>query len=480
MYRMKCHNGEMICAVAVLSLLICLQWSAPAKADQNQFPRSQNTPEIAVPPAAVPGNTPGESRNLEVIKPSTVNEAELEHNPSFETLRDYALAHNPSVSEALSAWRAASAQVVTASSWENPMVSYSPDTQNMVETKNGMQTNAVGVSQAIPFPGKLTLRGKIANQQALAAHARVEAVIQEVTRQVRRRFADYYLADRSLEVNAATTDLLRQFQAIAQAMYRVGTAPEQDVIQAQEELSRLAAQTVDLQSRRKAVLGALNALLDRPPRAPLGRPVKLAAITTDAALDARIAEASRNRPELRAQDHVVEGSRRALTLARMGYLPDFTFGGEYIGIQNSPAPGGRMGNGHDVWMATVGLSVPIWVNRVKAGIDRAQAEVLEQGFKRRDLGNAVGDQVQDAYERLTASEREEKIYASTLIPQTLERVKAARAEYQTGIVNFLTLIDSLRSFEQVRLLRYQSIAQSQQAGADLERAVGQAITGISK
>ena len=126
---------------------------------------------FAVPPAAKPGNTSPESHNLEVIKPSTVNEAELEHNPSFETLRDYALAHNPSVSEALSAWRAASAQVVTASSWENPMISYSPDTGNMVETKNGMQTNGVGVSQAIPFPGKLTIRGEVANQQALAAHA---------------------------------------------------------------------------------------------------------------------------------------------------------------------------------------------------------------------------------------------------------------------------------------------------------------------
>lgn len=408
-----------------------------------------------------------------------IGESEIESKPSVSAVQRYAQEHNPAIRAALKAWEAAEKRIVIERSYENPVIEYMPDTYNMAETRAGSQTSGGSFSQAIPFPGKLTLRGRIAGQEAEAAHENLRAVIQETQRRVWTIYAGYYLADRSLEVNDETMQLARQFETIAEAKYKVGTASQQDVIQSQVELSQLAVQQVDLKKALNSALGDLNALLDRHPRAPVGRPEELDARPLSAPLDELVEESLAARPELKAQQYMVNARETSVTLAKMGYLADFSVGGRYIGIANNGAPG-FIKDGHDIWTATIGFSIPIWLDRVKAQVDQANAQFLQEKSIKRNVEDTVADEVQGAYERVMAAARNEAIYRTTLMPQTAERIAAARAGYQTGIVDFLTLIDSLKDFEQARLMRYQAVAQYQNAAADLERAVGQPISEFSK
>ncbi len=428
---------------------------------------------IAAAPATVRAANPSGA------EPQAAGESDLKRHSSLEAVQAYAAGHNPEIRAAREAWQASQRSITIDRSWENPMVEYMPDTYNMAETRSGPQTTGFGVSQEIPFPGKLTLKGRIADQKARAALENLKAVEQEIARRVRARYADYYYAERALEVNAETTLLTRQFESIAQAKYRVGKVSEQDVIQAQEQLSLLAAQRIDFEKARNVALGALNALLDRPARAKIGRPREMGVGQAAATLDTLIAEARAARPELKAEDHLIGARQESVKLAKMGYLPDFSIGGQYIGIGNQGVPGFNK-DGHDIWTATIGLSIPIWLDRVKAGVDQAGAQLLEQKYARRNVQDTVADQVQTAYERLRASARNERIYQTTLMPQTAQRIAAAQAGYQTGIVDFLTLIDSLKSYENARLLRYRAVLDYQTAAADLTRAVGRPVAGVLK
>jgi outer membrane protein, heavy metal efflux system len=423
------------------------------------------TAQAAPPVAALPAPTPAGN---------AVTEAALAATPSLAVLTRYAEQHNPAIRAALEAWKAARQRIAQERSYADPMVTYSPDTGSMAETRAGPQGAGVGISQEIPFPGKLTLKGDVASEQAQAAHERLQAVIQEVARGVRARYADYYLAARSLVINAATTELTQQFEDIASAKYRVGTAAQQDVILAQEYLSRLAAERVVFEGDRETALGALNALLDRPPRAALGTPAELRAQNLDVALQDLVDRARATRPELHVQDHLVQASRDSLRLAKMGYFPDFKVGGQYTEVEGGTNPSFPK-DGHDIWMATIGVTVPLWVDRIQAHIEETNARVMQEKSRRQDLQDLVNDQVQRAYEHVRTASRTEEIYRTTLIPQTQQRIAAARAGYQTGIVDFLTLIDSLRSLEDVQLKRDRAVRDYQQAIADLERAVGQPI-----
>jgi len=353
-----------------------------------------------------------------------------------------------------------------------------PDTGAMPETRAGPQGNGVEVSQAIPFPGKLMLRGRVAQERADATEQLLESTIQEVSRQVRSRYADYYLAARSLDVNDETTDLSHQFADVAAAKYRVGIAAQQDVILAQEQLSRLAAERIVFQGNLETAIGALDALLDRPPRAPLGPPADLDVEPLSIPLARLVEVAAQDRPELRSQDHVVEASRSSLRLARMGYLPDLKLMGQWIEVEGGTNPSFAR-DGNDIWTVKLGFSIPLWLNRIGAEVDESKARVRREQSRRRDLTNQVLDQVQRQYERVGVAARTEAIYRRTLIPQTTERTAAARAGYQTGRVDFLTVIDSLRSLEEVRLLRDRAVRDYQQALADLERAVGRPLSELA-
>jgi outer membrane protein, heavy metal efflux system len=439
------------------------------------------TPGVQAPAALATRPAGAAVASLKRSLPSTpVGTTDLEHNPSLEIVQRYAAEHNPAIRAAFFAWQAARERITQARSYQNPLVTYQPDTYNMAIVRQGAETSGGGFSQSIPFPGKLTLSGDIANQQAQAARENLAAVTQETYRKVWSVYADFYFADRALEVNAESTTLARQFEAIAEAKYKVGTIPEQDVIQAQEKISRFATQQVGFIQQRNAAMGALNTLLDRAPRAILGHPIEMATAELKIPLQELLEEASAARPEIRAEDHLVRARERSVTLAKMGFLPDFSIGGQYMGIDGRMGDPGFTKDGHDIWAAAIGFSIPIWLDRVKAHLDETRAQLQQERFTRRDVEDTVNDQIQDAYERLMAAACNERIYRTTLLPQTAERIRAAQAGYQTGTVDFLTLIDSLKSYEDVRLLDYQSIRAYQTAAADLTRAVGELIRGIAK
>lgn len=407
-----------------------------------------------------------------------IDEISLETNAALDRVLRYARENNPAILAAEQAWLADLQRITRVRSYENPLITFVPDTGALSETRAGRQGSGLGVSQAIPFPGKLTLRGRIADSAARATRQRLEAAIQEISRQTRSRYGDYFLGAQSLQINAETLLLARQFADIASAKYRVAGAAQQDVIQAQEKISELAAERVVFEAEYASALGALNSLLDRQPRAPLGAPSDLAARELEVPLADLIEAADSRRPELLGQDNRVQAGRDSLSLAKMGYLPDFEIGAQYVAVQGGTNPLFSR-DGNDVWRVQLGFSIPIWVDRVGAEISEARARLARERARRRDLANLVHDQVQRSYESVRSASRTERIYRTTLIPQTQERVAAARAGYQTGVVDFLTLIDSLEALERVQLERDRAVRAYHTGVADLERATGSPLQGIA-
>ena len=478
------HHISKLCRLGALTIIGCaLSCPTPAAALANEgtllSSRMSAGPVATAVRKARPVTAPLSKSKL-ALTGGPVNASDLEHDPSLETAQRYAAQHNPAIRAASYAWQAAENRITQVRSYQNPMLTYMPDTGNMAETRAGPQTNGFGISQTIPFPGKLTVSGRIADQQAQAARENQTATVQETLRRVRRAYAQFYFADRALEVNADSTVLARQFENIAEAKFKVGKVSEEDVIQGQEEISRLATEKINFIQQRNTAMGALNTLLDRAPRAPFGRPVEMATVELQISLERLVEQARSARPEIRAENHLVQAREQSVTLAKMGYLPDFSIGAQYMGVNGHMGVHGFNRDGHDIWAATIGLSVPIWIDRVKARVDETGAELQQERFTRRNVEDSVNDQIQDAYERLMAAARNDAIYRTTLLPQTAERIRAAEAGYQTSTVDFLTLIDSLKSYENVRVLDYQSVRAYQISAADLTRAVGEPISGIVK
>ena len=116
-------------------------------------------------------------------------------------LVQFVLARNPDVETATAAARAALARFPQESALPDPMFGYAARPASFGSSEVHA-ANDFELSQALPFPGKLALRGERALAEADAAATNVEATRLRLAALASQLFDAYWLAERALETNA--------------------------------------------------------------------------------------------------------------------------------------------------------------------------------------------------------------------------------------------------------------------------------------
>src|SRR3989442_8071373 len=96
---------------------------------------------------------------------------------------------------------------------------------------------AIGVSQEIPFPGKLGLAAEEAQREADSERQNYRSIVLEKTSQLKLTYYDWYFVTKAFDITAKNRDLLDRFEQIARARYSVGKGIQPDVLKAQVEVS---------------------------------------------------------------------------------------------------------------------------------------------------------------------------------------------------------------------------------------------------
>lgn len=384
----------------------------------------------------------------------------------LEEVLAYAQERNPAIKAAESRLLAAQKVPAQASGYEDPMLSWeswnAPEDFRLNEADN----NIFRLSQKIPFPGKLRLKGEIASKEAERMEAGLRATEIDTVAQLKKAYYDLWLVYRNLEVYRRDKELVAQFARIAEQKYAVGQVSQPDVLRAQVELTRLINRVTTETLALGTAQARLNALLSRPPEAPLGMPQNPLSPAVPYSMSELEELTLKNRPELLAQARALEKDNLALTLARKAYYPDFE-----VSISRFENFGQRDGFG-----IGVSTSIPLaYKYKYDAAVDEAtanlQAAQSELG-RLRDL--ALFEVKQALVEAQTALEQH-NLFLYTHIPQAEQALQASQIGYQTGTLDFLSLIDSVRAVEQVHLEHLTAAANLEKARAELERAVGQEL-----
>src|SRR2546428_6766756 len=109
---------------------------------------------------------------------------------------------------------------------------------------------AIGVSQEIPFPGKLGLAAEEAQREADSQRQNYRSIVLEKTSQLKAVYYDWYSVTKAIEITSKNGDLLDRFEQIARARYSVGKGLQPDVLKAQVGFSVVAQWLEKLQQRR--------------------------------------------------------------------------------------------------------------------------------------------------------------------------------------------------------------------------------------
>ena len=100
--------------------------------------------------------------------------------------------------------------------------------------------------------------------------------------------------------------------------------------------------------------------------------------------------------------------------------------------------------------------------------------MLEAAAARKEaLGHRLHGELTGAVANLEAARMTEEITRNRLLPQAELTFKSALAAYETGKVDFATLLDAQRQIRNARLALLRAQAGQQQRLADIERLLGE-------
>jgi cobalt-zinc-cadmium efflux system outer membrane protein len=392
---------------------------------------------------------------------------ELARSARLETILRVALDRNRDVAENQARARAAEARGRAAARLPDPELKYEQWGVPLSRpyALDRAETLMLGVRQTFPPWGSLDARGQAALEEAGGAQDGWRGRRQEVAAQVRRTYATYYRADQELGLHLEHVGLTAHVLELARLNQRTGRGSLQDVLRLELELTRLHTDVARIEREQRSSRALLNALMDRPPEAPLGPPEDL---TVSPPMDVAPLERTleTNRPEIGAAAHAVRRSQAMLEGARRAArFPNLMVGLDYWYVPQGAET-------HHAYGAMVAINLPWLAGRHRDEEREAEAMVQAERHALESTRNAVRYELSDAAARVESARQSFTIIDQELLAQARRSLEATQAAYVAGQGDAVGLLDALRSYLQVRIERVRALADLASSQADLERAAG--------
>jgi outer membrane protein TolC len=257
---------------------------------------------------------------------------------------------------------------------------------------------------------------------------------------------------------------MQQFLRIGEARYSAGKAAQQDIFKAQTQLSVMETRLERLRQEIPSRQAEINSLLSRAVDSPLARPVDLTPEPLGVTLDDLMAQVRDSAPLLRREQKLVERTELALNLARKDYYPDYTVSGGYY----------YMGSMPPMYMARVDFKLPAYFWRKQRPAVAEQAATVAGARQDYQAANqALSFRVKDEYLMAETSFRLMNMYSTTVVPQASLAMQSSLASYETGAVDFLSVLMNFTS-----MLDYELNYQDESLSYFLALARLEEMTGV--
>lgn len=334
---------------------------------------------------------------------------------------------------------------------------------------NAMMTRYT-ISQMFPFPGKLSLKERMAGKEASGARSEVKARELEVASMVKEAYYEYAFLDESIRITGGIKDLLAVATKIAETRYATGQVTQQDVIKLNVEQAMLTDELIMLEARKGVAASRIKSLVNMAQSEELAGAASLpkgrAPIDTEALLNTALAST----PDIAMLKAETEANELGVKLADKNYYPDFM-----VGV----APIQRDGD-FDSYDVMFQVNIPIWRGKYTNLAEEAKARAraararLEAGKNRKAL------EVKAAAIEVDASSRQLELYVTSLIPQAEMSYESALRNYQTGRIGLIDLLDTERDLRKTRVDYLKALLEYNMRIAALERASGTELRSSEK
>lgn len=331
----------------------------------------------------------------------------------------------------------------------------------------------VGLSQTIPFPGKLALKAKVAEQEALAATDSLAVAQLRLSRDVKQSWWTLFYYDRAINIIGESEDFFRQLLDSAQSRYRLGQGEQQEVMLAQLQLSKLKDESIELTGMSHTTGISLNTLLNRNPETP----IHIANQAEFKAPELDLAElqqrSMRSSPLFEQHNKMLAAAKTRIELAEQEYYPDLTVGAGYAVRQNATNGEARS----DFASVRLSVNLPIFAEQKQAkAVDQRNSEWLQEQYSQQDEHNKIHGEIAAGVARYRHARERLALLEHEIIPQARQTVSALLAALPQGKVDFNNVLRSQLELFQYQSQYWKSLVETQQVLAELSNLVGEELS----
>ncbi len=388
----------------------------------------------------------------------------------LDSLLEEAQKNNPEIQAAERGWRAATHVSRQVTSLPDPQFTVQQFSVGSPKPFAGFSNSdfayiGIGASQALPYPGKLRLKGVVAERAADARQAEARELRLSVAQRVKTSYFHLAYLQQTLAVLERTGNTLKQLADTELGRYRTGGGSQAAVLKAQLEHTKLVRGITMHRTEMGQVEADLKLLLNRPQDSADIVAEDIKPTNLRSGISELLALVEPHNPAVRSERADLEQRQAAVQSAKRDTKPDFGIG--YMFEET----GSRY---RDYYMLTFNVNLPRR-RRVNAEIAEA-AEMAAQS--ERSLAAGIQRERSEVQKQYVAARSAAELlteYRDGLIPQAEAIYRANLSAYQSNAGELSAVLDALNDVLALERDRAKALLDHESAITNLETLTGTAL-----
>lgn len=334
-----------------------------------------------------------------------------------------------------------------------------PDMQFMVAAMNLPRTSlsldetpmsgvVFGVSQMVPWPSKLSAKGKIAGLMTDIEAQDVSVREDNIIRLMAESYYEYSYWSEAERILDRHLELTGSIILTAENKYSYGKGVVRDVLRAQTALAKMENRKLEITRMKKSALLLIGILLDNPalgeediaPSLPALIPIEGTDLGAPGGID---------NPILKQADLMTRMAGENLSLTRAGYWPDLMVGIDYVSRRDHPMDAVR---GEDYLSFKVALQMPVWFFKKQRNQNRSARQALAAAeADKRAMELEINRQIGDVRLSLETIRESLDNYRNVILPRARAAYEAAEVAYEVGKADFEGLLSAQKDLLDIEL-----------------------------
>lgn len=354
---------------------------------------------------------------------------------SLENYVDTALKNNPTIHQFELRYSIAQEKVNEASSLPNTdfevgVFAIEP------ETRTGPQLFKVGVKQKFPWFGAITARENYAKSLADAQYEDIVIAKRQLLLEVSLAYYQLFAIKAQQSVLVENITLLKTYERLATKSVEVGNASAVDVLRLQIRQNDLKQEKEILQQRFIGEQAVFNRLLNRDGNIGIQL---VDSLPIPEVVDNIKLEQLTEHPEILKYDKLFASVAESEIVNRKEGKASFGLGIDYTNIQKRTDMD-FADNGKDALMPMVSLSIPLFNNKYRSTTLQNKLQQEEILTEKQDRQNRLKSKLSEAISKRQAAFIRYKTQSKN-IQKTIVAESMLRASYETGIIDYSTVLD---------------------------------------